>query len=38
MLLGTIVGRPLLEEREPDPDFLQRYADAVLLPALGLTP
>jgi AcrR family transcriptional regulator len=36
MMLGALIGRPLLEEKEADADFLARYVDAVVLPALGL--
>jgi AcrR family transcriptional regulator len=38
MLLGAILGRPLLQEKECDADFFVAYADAAILPALGLKP
>ncbi|GAB3110625.1 TetR/AcrR family transcriptional regulator [Streptomyces calidiresistens] len=38
MLMGAIVGRPLLEEREADAEFLVRCTDTMVLPALGVPP
>lgn len=37
MLIGAAMGRPLIEGREPDPEFAYNYIDAVVLPALRLT-
>jgi AcrR family transcriptional regulator len=36
-LLGMVRVRPLLERRCADADYLVRYVDAALLPALGLS-
>ncbi|MCE7082687.1 TetR/AcrR family transcriptional regulator [Streptomyces sp. ST2-7A] len=38
MLFGAIVGRPLLEGREADAEFLVRCTDTMVLPALGGPP
>ncbi|GAB2894524.1 TetR/AcrR family transcriptional regulator [Streptomyces mayteni] len=38
MLLGAVIGRPILEEKDPDTDFLVRFTHQVILPALRLTP
>ncbi|MBB0245789.1 TetR family transcriptional regulator, partial [Streptomyces alkaliphilus] len=35
MLMSAITGRPLLEEREADAEFLVRCTDTMILPALG---
>lgn len=37
-LMGVLRIRPVLEGRYADADYLVRFVDAVLLPALGLTP
>ncbi|WTL51033.1 TetR/AcrR family transcriptional regulator [Streptomyces sp. NBC_01497] len=34
LLLGAVVARTLIDLKEPDPLYLQRYVDAVVLPAL----
>ncbi|MEU3250613.1 TetR/AcrR family transcriptional regulator C-terminal ligand-binding domain-containing protein [Streptomyces sp. NPDC006997] len=36
-LFGVLRVRPLLEGDEPDPDYLLRFVEAAVLPALGLT-
>lgn len=36
MVLGAVIGRRLLEDKEPDTDFLEEYTRTVVLPALGL--
>ncbi|QGV80176.1 TetR/AcrR family transcriptional regulator [Streptomyces ficellus] len=36
MIIGAFVARPLIEDRPVDKDFLAEYADAVVLPALGV--
>ncbi|KNB54427.1 TetR/AcrR family transcriptional regulator [Streptomyces caatingaensis] len=36
MMLGAFVVRPLIEDRPADPDYLTRFVEAALLPALGL--
>lgn len=36
MMLGAFVARPMIEDRSADRDYLARYIDAVILPALGL--
>ncbi|GAA1107487.1 MULTISPECIES: TetR/AcrR family transcriptional regulator [Kitasatospora] len=36
MVLGALAARPLLEGAEADAEYLARYVDAVVLPALGL--
>jgi AcrR family transcriptional regulator len=38
VMIGVFFGRPLIEDRAVDTDFLTRYFDAVLLPALGVRP
>lgn len=38
MMIGAFLGRPLVEDRTVDTDFLVRYIDAVVLPALGVRP
>jgi AcrR family transcriptional regulator len=38
MMLGAFLGRPLIEDRPVDPEFMHAYVDAVILPALGVTP
>jgi hypothetical protein len=38
MMLGPLIGRPLLEEVEVDAEFFVRYVDTAILPALGLKP
>ena len=37
MMTGAFFGRPLIEDQAVDPEFLKRYIDAVVLPALGVT-
>ncbi|WP_405728754.1 TetR/AcrR family transcriptional regulator [Streptomyces sp. NBC_01537] len=37
MMTGAFFGRPLIEDRAVDAEFLTRYIDAVVLPALGVT-
>lgn len=34
MWAGAMFARPLVEQREPDTEYLRRYLDAVVLPAL----
>ncbi|MGQ4512883.1 TetR/AcrR family transcriptional regulator C-terminal ligand-binding domain-containing protein [Streptomyces sp. DW26H14] len=34
LLLGAVVARSLIDQKEPDPIYLRRYVDAVVLPAL----
>ncbi|MFC1401289.1 MULTISPECIES: TetR/AcrR family transcriptional regulator [Streptacidiphilus] len=36
MMLGAVIGRKFLEGRFADRDYLARYVDAVVLPALGV--
>ncbi|MBH1935371.1 TetR/AcrR family transcriptional regulator [Streptomyces sp. AV19] len=36
MMLGAFVVRPLIEDRPADPEYLTRFVEAALLPALGL--
>jgi AcrR family transcriptional regulator len=36
MLLGAALGRKILDDAEPDEEFMTAYIDAVVLPALGL--
>ncbi|GHF10213.1 TetR family transcriptional regulator [Streptomyces morookaense] len=36
MVLGGFIARPLIEDRTADSEYLSRYIDAVILPALGL--
>ncbi len=36
MLVGAFVARQMIEDRLPDRAFLNRYIDAVVLPALGV--
>ncbi|MBB4894731.1 AcrR family transcriptional regulator [Streptomyces olivoverticillatus] len=36
MMLGAFVSRPLVEDRPADAEYLTRYIDAVIVPALGL--
>ena len=38
MMVGAFIARDLIDDRPPDQAFLQAYIDAVVLPALGLTP
>jgi AcrR family transcriptional regulator len=37
MMTGAFFGRPLIEDRAVDAEFLRSYIDAVVLPALGVT-
>lgn len=37
MVLGAMVGRALVEDRDADAAYLVRYIDAAVLPALGLS-
>ncbi|MEW2544687.1 TetR/AcrR family transcriptional regulator [Streptomyces sp. NPDC047002] len=34
LLIGGVMARSLIDLREPDPDYLRQYVDAVVLPAL----
>ncbi len=36
MMLGAFMARPLVDDRPADGEFLARYLDAVILPALGV--
>ena len=36
LMLGALITRPLVENRQADRPYLRRYVDAVVLPALGL--
>ncbi|MEC4015248.1 TetR/AcrR family transcriptional regulator [Streptomyces sp. H27-D2] len=36
MLVGVYVARPLVEDRHVDAEYLTRYFDAVVFPALGI--
>ncbi|MET8676957.1 TetR/AcrR family transcriptional regulator [Streptomyces sp. NPDC004647] len=36
MLIGAFVARPLIEDRPVDSDYLDRFINAVVLPALGV--
>ncbi|MFI1397446.1 TetR/AcrR family transcriptional regulator [Streptomyces sp. NPDC020681] len=36
MVVGAFVSRQLIDDRDPDRDFLTQYLDAVVLPALGV--
>jgi AcrR family transcriptional regulator len=36
MLIGALMARPLMEEQHADAEFLRRYAEAVIMPALRL--
>ncbi|GHG77610.1 TetR/AcrR family transcriptional regulator [Streptomyces griseocarneus] len=36
MMIGGFFARPLIDDRPPDADYLTRYIDAVILPALGV--
>jgi AcrR family transcriptional regulator len=36
MMFGAMVARQLIEDQEPDVEFVTRYLEAVVLPALGL--
>ncbi len=36
MIFGAVISRSLLEDREIATDYLMRYLDAVVLPALGI--
>jgi hypothetical protein len=38
MMVGGFATRTLLEDQPPTRDFLISYIDAVILPALGVTP
>jgi hypothetical protein len=38
MMVGAFIARDLIDDRPPDQAFVQSYIDAVVLPALGLTP
>jgi AcrR family transcriptional regulator len=38
MMFGAFLGRVLVEDRPADSDFIIRYIDAVVLPALGAAP
>jgi AcrR family transcriptional regulator len=35
-VVGAMMGRPMVEGRDPDPAYLMAYLDAVVLPALGI--
>jgi AcrR family transcriptional regulator len=36
VMIGAFLGRPLLDDKPVDPDFLHAYIDAIVLPALGV--
>lgn len=36
VMMGAMITRPLIENKHPDKNYLRRYVDAVVLPALGL--
>lgn len=36
MFMGSVASRPLIDDAYPDADYLERYLDAVILPALRL--
>lgn len=36
MLLGALTARPLIEDRPADTEFLTRYLEVVVFPALQL--
>lgn len=36
MMIGAVITRPLIEDRPADPDYLTRFINAALLPALGM--
>ncbi|MFE4664782.1 TetR/AcrR family transcriptional regulator C-terminal ligand-binding domain-containing protein [Streptomyces sp. NPDC056716] len=38
MMLGVLRARPVLENRHADQDYLVRFVEVAVLPALGLTP
>lgn len=38
MMVGAFIARDLIDDRPPDQAFVRSYIDAVVLPALGLTP
>jgi len=38
MMVGAFIARGLIDDLPPDQAFLRSYIDAVILPALGLTP
>jgi AcrR family transcriptional regulator len=38
MMVGAFIARDLIDDRPPDQAFIQSYINAVVLPALGLTP
>jgi AcrR family transcriptional regulator len=38
MMVGAFIARDLIDDRPPDQAFVRSYIDAVILPALGLTP
>ena len=38
MMIGAFIARDLIDDRPPDQAFVRSYIDAVVLPALGLTP
>jgi AcrR family transcriptional regulator len=38
MMVGAFIARDLIDDRPPDQAFVQSYINAVVLPALGLTP
>lgn len=37
-MVGAFIARDLIDDRPPDQAFVQSYVNAVVLPALGLTP
>lgn len=36
-IFGVLRARPVLEGEDADPDYLVRFVEAAVLPALGLT-
>jgi AcrR family transcriptional regulator len=38
MMVGAFIARDVIDDRPPDQAFVRSYIDAVVLPALGLTP
>ena len=38
MMVGAFIARDLIDDRPPDQAFVRSYINAVVLPALGLTP
>jgi AcrR family transcriptional regulator len=38
LMVGALIARPLVDNREADRAYLRKYVDAVVLPALGMHP